>query len=68
MESQLIDINWYYYVVETDMFVDLFILLTMVQYPKMACFISGGRDRQSDKDHCDFVVRTSLQNSSTTNP
>ena len=41
MESQLIDINWYYYVVETDTFLDLFILLTMVQYPKMACFISA---------------------------
>ena len=25
-------------------------------------------DRQSDKDHCDFMVYTSLQNSSTTNP
>ena len=41
MESQLIDINWYSYVVETDTFLDLFILLTMVKYPKMACFISA---------------------------
>ena len=40
MESQLIDINWYYEVVEVGTFLDLFILLTMVKYPKMTCFIS----------------------------
>ena len=41
MESQLIDINWYYEVVEIGTFLDLFILLTMVKYPKMTCFISA---------------------------
>ena len=41
IESQLIDIKIYYFVVKTDTFLDLFILLTVVMYPEMTCFISA---------------------------